>query len=185
MIFSDLNAATTASSVIDEAITRLRDIQREIRTGADAYIPSSPPEYAQLKAAVLAWADGIDRVVPLMAGWKTDTGKFQRGMALVGKMMTDGKAIIGDFTWGAPQAKLTSFFAWFPQATQDGMKAMLDAAGDVAKTASWNILWPALILGGSALLLIFGARKSGLRANFGPVQLVGLGDHTRRKRRRR
>lgn len=182
-IFGDFGG--DASDVINEAIQQLRDIQAEVRSGADAYIPSVPSQYAQLKAATLAWADQLDNTIALMPGWATDADKFQRGMALVEKTLKNGQAILSDMTWSALGAKFSAFFAWLPGGLQAGIRAIVGVlTDDIIKPISKGLLWPIVLVGGGLVVLAFLAKKSGLKVHAGPIQLNGYRSGGRRKRRR-
>jgi ABC-type transporter Mla subunit MlaD len=172
-----------ADDAISSAIAQLRDIQASVRDKASS-IPSFPQQYVQLKNSMNGWADQLDNTIALMPDWAADPTKFQGGMALVQKTLQQGRDIVN--SQGVLQEiddKFVSFMAWLPGATKAGLNALIGGAGDVLRTAAFSITTPILILGGGLILLIFLARKSGLRGRLGPVALQGYGG--RRKRRRK
>lgn len=50
-------------------------------------------------------------------------------------------------------------------------KTIVKGAADIAKTAAWSTAEIALVLGGAALLLLYGLNKSGVKLGFGPFSL--------------
>lgn len=81
---------------------------------------------------------------------------------------------------GFPQS-VVDVLAWSGKKVVEAVKFIVDQAGQITKQASWSIAEIVLVVGGAALLVLWGAKKAGVKLD---LPFVSLNGYNRRRGRR-